>query len=225
MRHRDPAVKKAAFVFGGESGKGLMACRKGAGWSAPVFMQLQKGSWGLQIGAQSIDLILLVINERGMNKLLGDKVTLGAKRRRPPARRTRRARRDRRADQAEILPYARTQGLFAGTTCRAANSAGRRHNDAAYGKQITPSAILTGGTSAPPAPPRSESAAAYDVRTRVRADGARNPTRRPRPRCRTRSACRRTAVQPNPSDRRWARAGTRSSPACRRWCPRPSTPR
>src|SRR3954464_10511741 len=52
-----PSLKKAAFVFGGEYGKGLMSCRSGGGWSAPVFMQLQKGSWGLQIGAQSIDLV------------------------------------------------------------------------------------------------------------------------------------------------------------------------
>ena len=73
-----PSVKKAAFVFGGEYGKGLMSCRKGGAWSAPLFMQLQKGSWGLQIGAQSIDLVLLVNNERGMKKLLGNKVTLGA---------------------------------------------------------------------------------------------------------------------------------------------------
>ncbi len=49
-----PSVKKAAFVFGGEFGRGLMSCRKAGGWSAPVFMDLQKGSWGLQIGAQSI---------------------------------------------------------------------------------------------------------------------------------------------------------------------------
>src|SRR5262245_30133688 len=60
-----PGLKKAAFVFGGEYGKGLMSCRHGDTWSAPVFMQVGKGSWGLQIGAQSIDLVLLVLNERG----------------------------------------------------------------------------------------------------------------------------------------------------------------
>ena len=64
-----PSVKKAAFVFGGEYGKGLMSCRHGDAWSAPVFMQVGKGSWGLQIGAQSIDLVLLVTNDRGMQKL------------------------------------------------------------------------------------------------------------------------------------------------------------
>src|SRR5262249_58572892 len=55
-----PSLKKAAFVIGGEFGKGLMSCRNGRTWSAPVFMQIGKGSWGLQIGAQSIDLVMLV---------------------------------------------------------------------------------------------------------------------------------------------------------------------
>ena len=54
-----PGLKKAAFVFGGEYGKGLMSCRKAGEWSAPVFLKMGKGSWGLQLGAQSIDLVLL----------------------------------------------------------------------------------------------------------------------------------------------------------------------
>src|ERR1700687_222550 len=65
-----PSLKKAAFVFGGEYGKGMMSCRRDAGWSAPVFMELEKGSWGFQIGAESIDLVLLVMNPRGMEKVL-----------------------------------------------------------------------------------------------------------------------------------------------------------
>ena len=73
-----PSLKKAAFVVGGEYGKGLMSCRKAGDWTAPVFMEIGKGSWGLQIGAQSIDLVLLVMNDRGMEKLLRDKVSLGA---------------------------------------------------------------------------------------------------------------------------------------------------
>ena len=59
-------LKKAAFVIGGEYGKGLMSCKHEAGWSAPIFMQIGKGSWGLQIGAQSIDLVLLVMNKAGL---------------------------------------------------------------------------------------------------------------------------------------------------------------
>src|SRR4029077_1695398 len=73
-----PGLKKAAFIIGGEYGKGLMSCRHGADWSAPVFMEIGKGSWGLQIGAQSVDLVLLVMNDGGVDKLLRDKVTLGA---------------------------------------------------------------------------------------------------------------------------------------------------
>jgi lipid-binding SYLF domain-containing protein len=73
-----PGLKKAAFVIGGEYGNGLMSCRHSGEWSAPVFMQLGKGSWGLQIGAQSIDLVLLVMNASGVEKMLRNKVTLGA---------------------------------------------------------------------------------------------------------------------------------------------------
>ena len=73
-----PGLKKAAFVIGGEYGKGLMSCRRNGAWSAPIFMQVGKGSWGLQIGAQSIDLVLLVMNKSGMEKMLRNKVSLGA---------------------------------------------------------------------------------------------------------------------------------------------------
>ena len=110
-----PGVKKAAFVFGGEYGKGLMSCRRDNDWTAPVFMKLGKGSWGLQIGAQSIDLVLLVMNEAGAEKLLRNKVTLGAEASIAggPVGRDARAATDAQL-KAEILSYSRTQGLFAG---------------------------------------------------------------------------------------------------------------
>src|SRR5690349_21108768 len=73
-----PSLKKAAFIVGGEFGKGVMTCRTASGWSAPLYMQIQKGSIGFQAGAEEIDLVLLVMNQRGAEKLLGDKVTLGA---------------------------------------------------------------------------------------------------------------------------------------------------
>jgi len=148
-----PSVKKAAFVFGGEYGKGLMACRKGGGWSAPLFMQLQKGSWGLQIGAQSIDLILLVNNERGMKKLLGNKVTLGAEASvaAGPVGRDARAATDAQMN-AEILSYSRTQGLFAGINLSGGVlKPDGDDNEEAYGKKVTPATILTGNTAAPAA--------------------------------------------------------------------------
>jgi lipid-binding SYLF domain-containing protein len=73
-----PGVKKAAFVVGGEYGKGVVSCRTSGGWSSPVFLTLEKGSFGAQIGAESTDVVLLVMNERGIERLLQDKVTLGA---------------------------------------------------------------------------------------------------------------------------------------------------
>ena len=110
-----PSLKKAAFIIGGEYGKGLMSCRHDGAWSAPVFMQVGKGSWGLQIGAQSIDLVLLVMNESGMQKLLKNKVSLGAEASIAggPVGRDAQAATDAQM-KAEILSYSRTQGLFAG---------------------------------------------------------------------------------------------------------------
>ncbi len=110
-----PGLKKAAFVIGGEYGKGLMSCRHDGEWGAPVFMQVGKGSWGLQIGAQSIDLVLLVMNSSGVEKMLRNKVTLGAEASIAggPVGRDARAATDVQM-KAEILSYSRTQGLFAG---------------------------------------------------------------------------------------------------------------
>lgn len=110
-----PGLKKAAFVVGGEYGKGVMSCRAGETWSAPVFMQLTKGSWGIQAGAEEIDVVLLVMNEQGVQKLLQNKVTLGADASiaAGPVGRQAHAATDV-ALTAEILSYSRAQGLFAG---------------------------------------------------------------------------------------------------------------
>jgi len=110
-----PSMKKAAFVVGGEYGSGVMSCRTAADWSAPVFMQLAKGTWGLQIGAAQTDLVLLVMNRRGVDKLLEDKVALGvdASVAGGPLGRTASAATDAQM-KAEMLSYSRTQGLFAG---------------------------------------------------------------------------------------------------------------
>ena len=73
-----PSLKKVAFIVGGESGSGVMSCRQSNGtWGAPIFMQLTKGSAGFQVGAQSTELVLFVMNESGADKLLRNKVTLG----------------------------------------------------------------------------------------------------------------------------------------------------
>jgi SH3 domain-containing YSC84-like protein 1 len=109
-----PSMKKAAFIVGGEYGSGVMSCRS-KGWSAPVFMQLAKGSWGLQIGGEQVDLVLLVMNRRGVDKLLQDKVSLGADASvaAGPVGRSANAATDAQMG-AEMLAYSRSQGLFAG---------------------------------------------------------------------------------------------------------------
>ena len=110
-----PGLKKAALVFGGEYGAGLMSCRHEGAWTAPIFMLVGKGSWGLQIGAQSIDLVMLVMNQGGAEKMLRNKTSLGAEASVAggPVGRDARAATDAQM-KAEILSYSRTQGIFAG---------------------------------------------------------------------------------------------------------------
>ena len=148
-----PGLKKAAFVIGGEYGKGLMSCRHGEAWSAPVFMQVGKGSWGLQIGAQSIDLVLLVMNENGMQKLLKNKVSLGAEASIAggPVGRDARAATDAQL-KAEILSYSRTQGLFAGINLSGGVVKPDEDDNAdLYGAGTSAASVMNGTTTAAPA--------------------------------------------------------------------------
>jgi lipid-binding SYLF domain-containing protein len=110
-----PELKKAAFILGGEYGKGVMSCRAGEKWSAPVFMQLAKGSWGFQAGVEQADLVVLVMNEKGVQKLLDNKLTLGADATLAAGPIGRRAGAGTDAAlAAEMLAYSRSKGLFAG---------------------------------------------------------------------------------------------------------------
>ena len=147
-----PGLKKAAFVIGGEYGKGLMSCRRDGAWSAPLFMRLEKGSWGLQIGAQSIDLVLLVMNQGGIEKLLGNKVSLGAEMSvaAGPVGRDARAATDVQL-KAEILSYSRTQGLFAGINLSGGVLRGDEDdNKDLYGSSVAPrDVLLTGSVRTP----------------------------------------------------------------------------
>jgi SH3 domain-containing YSC84-like protein 1 len=148
-----PGLKKAAFVIGGEYGKGLMSCRRNGEWSAPIFMQIGKGSWGLQIGAQSIDLVLLVMNANGMQKMLRNKVSLGAEASvaAGPVGRDARAATDAQL-KAEILSYSRTQGLFAGINLSGGVvRADEDDNADLYGPSIAPKDVVTSGTVKAPA--------------------------------------------------------------------------
>jgi lipid-binding SYLF domain-containing protein len=148
-----PGLKKAAFMFGAEYGKGLMSCRKeGGGWSAPVFMQIGKGSWGLQIGAQSIDLVLLVMNKKGIEKLLANKVSLGAEMSiaAGPVGRDARAATDAQM-KAEILSYSRAQGLFAGINLSGGVvKPDDDDNQDLYGPKVPAKDVLLAGTIEPP---------------------------------------------------------------------------
>jgi lipid-binding SYLF domain-containing protein len=148
-----PSLKKAAFIVGGEYGKGLMSCRHDGGWGAPVFMQVGKGSWGLQIGAQSIDLVLLVMNQGGMEKLLKNKVSLGAEASVAggPVGRDARAATDAQL-KAEILSYSRTQGLFAGVNLSGGVVKPDEDDNAdLYGANASARQIVTSKTTKPPA--------------------------------------------------------------------------
>ena len=148
-----PSLKKAAFVFGAEYGKGLMSCRHTGQWSAPIFMEIGKGSWGLQIGAQSIDLVLLVMNANGMEKMLRNKVTLGAEASvaAGPVGRDARAATDAQM-KSEILSYSRAQGLFAGVNLSGGVvKADPDDNADLYGANVSPRDVVMGTTVAAPA--------------------------------------------------------------------------
>src|SRR5471030_2344823 len=110
-----PRYKKGAFGFGGQYGQGVATCRTGHGWSAPVFVRLEGGSFGFQIGGQSTDLILVAMNEHGLQHMLASKFKLGgdAAATAGPVGRNAQAATDA-SLRAEFLTYSRSQGLFAG---------------------------------------------------------------------------------------------------------------
>jgi SH3 domain-containing YSC84-like protein 1 len=146
-----PSVKKAAFIVGGEYGKGVMSCRNAKAWSAPVFLELEKGSWGAQIGGQEIDLVLLVMNRRGIEKLLESKVALGADASvaAGPVGRAAQAATDAQMG-AEILSYSRAHGLFAGIDI--SGGVLKPDNDAnkeVYGNQTARDVLLGGKAHVP----------------------------------------------------------------------------
>jgi SH3 domain-containing YSC84-like protein 1 len=152
-----PSVKKAAFIVGGSYGRGVITCRRGAtfngAWSAPAMFALEGGSFGLQIGGQATDFVLLVMNESGAKSVLSSKVKLGADASAAagPVGRTTSAETDI-VMKAQILSWSRSQGLFAGvslegSTMRSDNGA----NKNLYGKDLTATQIVRGGVVKPPA--------------------------------------------------------------------------
>jgi len=148
-----PGMKKAAFVVGGNYGSGFMLCRdaSGLGWSAPAGVRVEGGSIGFQIGASETDVIMLVLNKRGVEKLLSSKFTLGADASvaAGPVGRTSSADTDAML-HAEILSYSRTRGAFAGISLDGATL--RPDSDSnveLYGRKLTNEQIVLGKIKCP----------------------------------------------------------------------------
>ena len=114
-----PGAIKGGFIIGGQGGKGLAVRRAGNGWSAPAFMNMAGGSFGLQIGAEKTDYILLIMNDKGLRELLEDKFEVGAEGSvaAGPVGRTAAASTNATMD-AEILTYSRSKGVFAGLSLK-----------------------------------------------------------------------------------------------------------
>jgi SH3 domain-containing YSC84-like protein 1 len=150
-----PGLKKAAFVVGAKYGRGFVSCRKkdGVGWSAPGAIRVEGGSFGFQIGGEETDAFMLIMNQKGMDRLLTTKFTLGADAAvaAGPVGRTTQAETDA-ALTAEILTWSRSRGLFAGISLSGATlREDEDWNKELYGKPIKNREIVTGKTD-PPAP-------------------------------------------------------------------------
>jgi SH3 domain-containing YSC84-like protein 1 len=148
-----PDLKTAAFVVGGKYGKGSLSCRgpNQAGWSAPATIRIEGGSVGFQIGGSSTDLVMLVMSERGADKLLESKFTLGAEGSvaAGPVGRTATAQTDAQM-HADILSWSRSQGLFAGVALEGATlRQDLDDNTTLYGKALGSREIVTTGLKAP----------------------------------------------------------------------------
>ena len=148
-----PSLKTAAFLVGGKYGKGILSCRNkgGKGWSAPGTVRIEGGSVGFQIGGSTTDLIMLIMNERGIDKLLSSKFTLGGEGSvaAGPVGRTATAQTDAQM-HAEILSWSRSQGLFAGLALEGATlRQDLDDNNTLYGRKVENRDIVTKGMTPP----------------------------------------------------------------------------
>jgi lipid-binding SYLF domain-containing protein len=147
-----PSMVKGGFVFGAEHGRGVATCRDAKGWSAPAPFVITGGSWGAQIGGQAVDLVMLIMNDKGMNDLLSSKFKLGANGSvaAGPVGRDASASTDWKM-KAEVLTYSRTRGLFAGLTLDGAVI--KQDDDSTqglYGHEAAFRQILMGRVPPPP---------------------------------------------------------------------------
>ena len=146
-----PSMIKGGFIFGAEHGRGVATCRTEHGWSAPAFFVVTGGTWGAQIGGEGIDLVMLIMNDNGMNDLLSAKFKLGGSGSvaAGPVGREASASTDWKM-KSEVLTYSRSRGLFAGATL---NGAVIKQDDdstrAFYGRTVGFRPTLTGQVPAP----------------------------------------------------------------------------
>ncbi len=146
-----PGLKQAAFGLGGKYGRGFATCRQRGGWGAPSAVRIEGGSVGFQIGGSSTDVVMLVMNERGMRRLLEDKFTLGANATvaAGPVGRTTTAQTDAQIS-AEILSWSRSKGLFAGVALEGATLRNDLdENQEIYGNKLHSKDILMTGMAIP----------------------------------------------------------------------------
>ena len=146
-----PHMIKGGFVFGAQGGKGVATCRTEHGWSAPAFFAITGGSWGIQIGVEGVDLVMVFQNDKGMEKLLTSKFQIGADASAAAGPIGRHASAD--TDwkmNAEVLTYSRAKGAFAGLTLNGADV--RPDEDAMraeYGGDVTFRSVLMGSVPPP----------------------------------------------------------------------------
>lgn len=169
-----PHLVKVGFVFGGKHGRGVAVCRTGSGWSAPAFISVTGGSWGLQIGAEGVDLVMLVMNDSGLRHLLSSKfeITGEGSAAAGPVGRHASAGTDWELN-TELLTYSRSRGIFAGLTLEGAVV--QQDADATvaiYGNDFPFKKILQGEIAAP-APAAPFLRAVEEISHRSRAQQAR----------------------------------------------------
>jgi len=146
-----PGLKKGAFIVGAKYGRGFVSCRKNGNWSAPGGVKVEGGSFGFQLGGSETDVFMLVMNQKGVDRLLSSQFTIGgdASAAAGPVGRSTQAETDA-ALSAEILTWSRSRGLFAGISLSGATL--RQDEDAAnemYGKKLSNKEIINGNTAWP----------------------------------------------------------------------------
>jgi lipid-binding SYLF domain-containing protein len=166
-----PGMKKGAFIVGAQYGQGVVTCRTGQGWSAPVFIRMEGGSFGLQLGGQSVDLVLIAVNDLGFQDLLKDKFKVGADAAASagPVGRNTEAATDWKMS-AELLTYSRSKGLFAGIDLNGTSvSQNKEDTEVYYGAPQKFESVLKGGVAVPAgAVPFVTSVANYFVEAKSR---------------------------------------------------------